>query len=223
MIGWQQIIFPYLPALIWLYAMIGWSEYDRAAESIARLNRLDILYGTPYKTRLACFKAHPFKGSVTFSPFVQLLYVLPVGLDMVGRNFLIFDRSPQAADPKSEKSSRSPQTQKCQEINEDNGQTHKIYQIQNCGTMYMDSFNACGVRMENCGNHVPQVTCSLSFSPHFCSHESHLTWKYHIIQITVLGLLAMREFCTHNLMQSPMPVVCGPLRHLPLNMLNMYL
>ena len=70
--------------------------------------------------------------------------------------------SPQAADPKVEKktNSRSPDIQ---EINEDICQTHKIYQFQNCGTVYMDSLNARGVRMDNCGNNVPQVTCSLFF------------------------------------------------------------
>ena len=55
----------------------------------------------------------------------------------------------------------------------------------------------------------------LSFSP---SLRSHLTWQYYIVQITVLGLLAVRE--THNLMQSP--TVCEQLRQLPLNMLNMH-
>lgn len=102
---------------------------------------------------------------------------------MVDGNTSIDDRSSQVADPRLDKNSRSPQMQECQEMNEDNRQTHKIYQIQNCGIVYMDSFNACGVRMENCGNHVPQVTCSLSFSPHFCSH---LNLQYHI-QTTVLG------------------------------------
>ena len=72
-------------------------------------------------------------------------------------NEVIVDRSPQAADFMLEKTtdSRSPGTQKCdiQEINEDNRQTHKIY---HCGTvnMNMNSFNARGIRMENCGNKV---------------------------------------------------------------------
>jgi hypothetical protein len=83
---------------------------------------------------------------------------------MVGRDTFIVDRTPQAADHKLEKTthSKSPQTQKSdiQEINEDIHQTHKIYHFQNCGTVYMDSNNARGVRMENCGNNVPQVTCS---------------------------------------------------------------
>ena len=140
---------------------------------------------------------------------------------MVERNILIVDRSPQAADPKSEKTttrnSRSPDVQG---INEDVRQTHKIYHFQNCGTVYMpvDSYNARGVIMENCGNDVPQVTCSLLFSPQpqICSH---LTRAF---QITVLRLLAMRKFYTHNLMQTRTPVVCWHLRHLPLKMLNMY-
>ena len=136
------------------------------------------------------------------------------------------DRCSQAANPRLEKTtySRSPQMQKSdvQEINEDIPQTHKIYHFQNCGTVYMDSFNARGVRMKNCGNNVPQVTCSLfffSFLPHFFAH---LTRPYYITQIIVLGLLAMRKFHTpsHNPMQSSM--VCGHLHHLLLNMLDMY-
>ena len=94
---------------------------------------------------------------------------------MVDRNIVV-DRSPQAArayprfklDSENPTISQSPETQKCniQDINEDNCrcQIHKIYHFQNCGPVYIDSFNAHGVKMENCGNSVPQVTCSLSFS-----------------------------------------------------------
>ena len=103
---------------------------------------------------------------------------------MVGRNTLIIDRSTQAAD-RLEKTtnSRSPQTQKCdmQETNGDNLQTHKLYHFQNCGAVYMDSFNASGVRTENCGNIAPKVTRKLVFHfffpHHFCSH--HLTISYY--------------------------------------------
>ena len=51
------------------------------------------------------------------------------------------------------------------EINEDIRQTQNISHFRNCRTVCMsvDSFNADGVRMENCGNHIPQVTCSYSF------------------------------------------------------------
>jgi hypothetical protein len=57
---------------------------------------------------------------------------------------------------------RSPDIE---EMNEDTRQTHNIYHIQNCDTVCMsvDSFNASGVKMENCGNNTPQVTCSYSF------------------------------------------------------------
>ena len=92
-----------------------------------------------------------------------------VRLGMVNSNTVIVDRSSQAADPRLEKTTNS-RSLDIQEINEDIHQTHKIY-LQNCGTVYMpltvDSFNARGVRMENCGNNVPQVTCLLSFHPHF--------------------------------------------------------
>ena len=58
--------------------------------------------------------------------------------------------------------SRSPDIE---EMNEDIRRTHNIYHIQNCGTVCMsvDSFNAQGVRMKNCGNNIPQVTCSYSY------------------------------------------------------------
>ena len=86
------------------------------------------------------------------------------------------DRSPQTSGPSLEKTANSPSPE-IQEINEDIRQAHKIYHFQNCGTVYIDSFNARGVRMENCGNNVPQVTCSLAFF----SFSPHLTWQYHII------------------------------------------
>ena len=96
---------------------------------------------------------------------------------MVDRNTLVYtDLSPQATDPKSDMTLnfRPPQTLKCeiQEINEDNCQTHKI-NFQNCGTVNLniDSFNARGVKMRNCGNKVPQVTiCSSLFPSLSLSH-----------------------------------------------------
>jgi hypothetical protein len=112
-------------------------------------------------------KSPSFPG---FPPFVQLLtrLNLPVGLDTVERKAVIVDMSPQAVDPRLEKTTgtRAPpspsQTQKrnIKEVNEDNRQTHNIYHIKNCGTVYVDSLNAHDVRMENCGNNVPNVTCS---------------------------------------------------------------
>ena len=75
------------------------------------------------------------------------------------------DRTRHAAETRLEKTtnSQSSQTQKSniQEINRDVRQTDKIYHFQNCGTVYVGSFNARGVRMENCGNNIPQFTCSL--------------------------------------------------------------
>ena len=79
---------------------------------------------------------------------------------MVYRNTV--DSSPP--DPSLEKTtnSRSPDIE---EISEDIRQTQNIYHFQNCGTVCMsvDSFNARGVSMENCGNNIPQVTCSYSY------------------------------------------------------------
>ena len=160
------------------------------------------------------FKAHPFQVQFLFPATLQ-----PVGIDMVVSNTVIVDRSPQAADPSLNRTTntRSPDIQEL--LNEDNPQTRKIYYFQNCGTVYMpvDSFNARGVRMENCGNNVPQVNCSLFIFPF--SFLMIQLGHYYINQITVLRLLAMRKFklYIHNLMQFSM--VCGHLGHLPLNIL----
>ena len=92
---------------------------------------------------------------------------------MVANNALIVDRPPSAAAEEKTTNVLSPPSQivqksDIQEINDDIHQTHKLYHFQNCGIVYMNSFNARGVRMENCGNHVPQVTCSFFF-PRFFS------------------------------------------------------
>ena len=89
---------------------------------------------------------------------------------MGNSNSVIVEKSPQAANPSLEKTknSGSPDSDiHWQDINEDVRHIHKIYNFQNCGTVYMpvDSFNARGVRMENCGNNIPQITCSLFFFP----------------------------------------------------------
>ena len=103
-------------------------------------------------------KSHVFILS-RFGPLFLATTLQPVGMDS---NTVIVDRS-QAADPslKRTTNSRSPDMQEL--LNEDNPQTRKIYYFQNCGTVYMpvDSFNARGVRMKDCGNNVSQVTCSL--------------------------------------------------------------
>ena len=112
---------------------------------------------------------------------------------MVDRNTVIVDRPPQAADPRLEKTTDSlfPRTRKChcniQEINEKNPQAHKIYHIENCGTVYMDSFNAHNVRMENCGNNISKVTCSLFFLSFFPSllFSSNLAISDHRPRITI--------------------------------------
>ena len=84
---------------------------------------------------------------------------------MVDSNTVIFEKSAQVPDSSLEKTTNSPPP----DINKDIRQTHRIYHIQNCGTMYMpvDSFNAHGIRMENCGNNVPQITCLLFFFSFF--------------------------------------------------------
>ena len=118
-------------------------------------------------------------------------------MPVVDRNTVIVDRSLQAADPRLEKTtdSRSPQTQKCnniQEINEDNHQTHKIYHFENCGTVYMDSFNTHSVKMENCGNNTPKVTCSsfllsFSLSLFFSSNLATSSWYYSDHRPRIIG------------------------------------
>ena len=141
---------------------------------------------------LVLVKKSPTLQGFSLSVQWQLLsgYALQGRMD---RDKVIVDFSPQAADPLLEKitGSRSPETQKCniQEIDEDKRITCKIYH-------WVSLLNALYVKIKNCGNNVPSVTCSLflSFSPHFCSH-CQPTWPYHImIQITVLGLLAMGKF-----------------------------
>ena len=114
----------------------------------------------------ALLKSHVFILS-RFGPLFPATTLQPVGMDMVDSNTVIVDRSPQAADPsfklKNTTNSRSSDIQEL--LNEDNPQTRKIYYFQNCGTVYMpvDSFNARGVRMKDCGNNVSQVTCLLFF------------------------------------------------------------
>ena len=103
---------------------------------------------------------------------------------MVNGNTVIVNRPRQTAD-RLEKTTnpRSPQMQKCdnQEMDEDYHQTPnlKIYQIQNCGTVYMDSSNAHGVRMENCSNSVPQVTCSFVVLLFLFPFSSNLAISYY--------------------------------------------
>ena len=76
---------------------------------------------------------------------------------MEKRDASIVDRTPHAADLRLENITHS-QTQKSdiQNIND------IMYHFQNCGTVNLniDSFNARGVRMENCHNNIPQVSCS---------------------------------------------------------------
>ena len=158
----------------------------------------------PAGHRLHIWKSSTRKKSPTFQGFsLSVQWQLLSGYALQGRtdrDKVIVDLSPQAANFRLEKitDSRSPETQTCniQEIDEDKRITCKIYHFESCGTVYMDSLNAHYVKIKNCGNNVPNVTCSLflSFSPHFCSH-CQPTWPYHImIQITVLGLLAMGKF-----------------------------
>ena len=128
---------------------------------------------------------------------------------MVEENAIIVDQSPQAADPRLEKTTNPrSQTQKCdiREIKEDNRQTHKIYHFQNCGTVNLnvDSFNARTFTMENCDNNVPVTICSSFFFPlNLCPH----VMSYY--QST--ELVAMRRAIKINIC-NPMPsllTVCG--------------
>ena len=107
-------------------------------------------------------KSHVFILS-RFGPLFLATTLQPVGMDMVDSNTVIVDRSPQAADPSLKRTTNSRSSDMQELLNEDNPQTRKIYYFQNCGTVYMpvDSFNARGVRMKDCGNNVSQVTCWL--------------------------------------------------------------
>ena len=138
--------------------------------------------GVPLLKRAVQFVATDLLGShpdkIIHDSFRTSLFsysTLPLRLNMV--NTVIVDRSPQAADPDLGKTtnSRSPDIQG---IKEDIHEINKIYHFQNCGTVYMpvDSLNARGVIMENCGNNVPQVTCSLFFF----SFSSNLALSYYL-------------------------------------------
>jgi hypothetical protein len=63
-----------------------------------------------------------------------------------------------------DQSSADPtRTDKKQEIDEDHDcQVHKVYHFYNC-VVHLDSQNTHTTTMENCGNHLPQVTCSSFF------------------------------------------------------------
>jgi hypothetical protein len=73
---------------------------------------------------------------------------------------IIVDQS--SADPT--RMGKSPQKSNGQEIDEDDREVHKIYHFYNCGVVNVDSLNTRTITMENCGNYVPQVTCSSLFS-----------------------------------------------------------
>ena len=146
---------------IFSYLSLGLKGFIRT-----RLHRLKSIKGASLLLLLGkpLSIIYPFKRSVSLSS-----YSSPFQLDyMIGNNNLIDDSdrpTPAAADRLGKTmNSGSPQMQKSdiQEVNgdEDIRQTHKQYHFQNCGAVYIDSLNARGVRMENCGNHVPQFTCS---------------------------------------------------------------
>ena len=138
---------------------------------------------------------------------------------MANRNTLPVD--PIIVADQSRQLDKSPQMQygNIQEIVDDNRPSleHKIYHFHNC--RIADSFNTCTIRMENCGNKVPQVTqaiCSSFFVfSLFCPH----VMSYH--QIT--GLVAMRRAIKIYLC-NPLPYLLWYVDtfHLPLNMLNIY-
>ncbi|KAF8811968.1 hypothetical protein BYT27DRAFT_7208042 [Phlegmacium glaucopus] len=72
-------------------------------------------------------------------------------------------RSP--ADPRLEKIMNSPQMQSAaiQAKDEDVHRSPPIH-FQNCGIVYLNSFNTRGIAMEDCGNHVSQVTLGHAIS-----------------------------------------------------------
>lgn len=55
-------------------------------------------------------------------------------------------------------------------VSDGNGRINRTYQFYNCQAVYMNAFNARGVKVKDSGNNFPQVTC-MSFSLPFA-------WKF---------------------------------------------
>lgn len=47
-------------------------------------------------------------------------------------------------------------------VSDDDRPQHMTYQFHNCQNVFMNAFNAHGVKVENAGNIAPQVTCMSS-------------------------------------------------------------
>ena len=133
---------------------------------------------------------------------------------MVDSNTVIVEKSPHAANTNSEKTTNSPSPD-IQEINEDIRQAHKIYHFQNCGTVYMsvDSFNARGVRMENCGNNVPQVTCSLFFFPFPFSSNLAISYYYSDNRPRIIGNEKVLHSQSHAVTNGMWALGPSPIKH----------
>lgn len=57
----------------------------------------------------------------------------------------------------TEEDSKSEET-----VSEDDRPQHMTYQFHNCQNVFMNAFNAQGVKVENAGNNAPQITCKSS-------------------------------------------------------------
>ena len=99
----------------------------------------------------------------------------------------------------------------------DNHQTHKTYHFHNCEMVYLDSLNTRSVTMEDCGNHVRQVTRASFFSPSI--FRPHVGWLDR--RPRVIGHEQNNKVIMHS--QSH-PAFDGMLHHLLhcSNMLNIY-
>ncbi|KAF8799713.1 hypothetical protein BYT27DRAFT_7200939 [Phlegmacium glaucopus] len=78
----------------------------------------------------------------------------------VDRNTIVNVGQRSPADQRSEKTTNSPQMQSADiqaTLGEDVPQSPPIH-FQNCGIVYLNSFNTRSITMEDCANHVPQIT-----------------------------------------------------------------
>jgi len=120
----------------------------------------------------------------------------------------------QSDDPTLEKMNY-PQVQNgdIQGTDDDNHQTHKTHHFHNCGMVYLDSLNTrrLSVTMEDCGNHVQQVTHR---RPRVIDHEQNNNSQSHAAldgPKTLTGPPANPRICDI----SPPPPISGPFPHAP--------
>ena len=115
----------------------------------------------------------------------------------------------QSDDPTLEKmNDLQVQNGDIQGTDDDNHQTHKTYHFHNCEMVYLDSLNTRSVTMEDCGDHVQQVTRASFFSLSiFRPHVSRLDRRPRVIGHEQNNMTLMHS--------QPHALLDGMLHHLP--------